>query len=95
MGLGEESLTVFISGTVVGMSVVGVFDSDDHVSQETLSDEVSVLTCYKSKLLMMGNLHRVTNHSIEGSGPQSAPSHWSCDEVKHHGETHAREKWLT
>lgn len=43
-GLTEESLTVLILGTFIGMMVVGILDAEVHMSQETLSDEVSVIS---------------------------------------------------
>lgn len=44
LGLTEESLIVFILGTFIGMMVVGFLDAEVHISQETLSDEVSVIS---------------------------------------------------
>lgn len=44
LGLTEESLIVFILGTFIGMMVVGFLDAEVHISQETLSDVVSVIS---------------------------------------------------
>lgn len=44
LGLTEESLIVFILGTFIGMMVVGTLDAEVHMAQETLSDEVSVIS---------------------------------------------------
>lgn len=47
LGLMEEGLIVFVLGTFMGTLVVGILDAEDHMSQETLSDEVNMLTsCY-------------------------------------------------
>lgn len=44
LGLTEESLIVFILGTFIGMMVVRILDAEVHMLQETLSDEVSVIS---------------------------------------------------
>lgn len=44
LGVTEESLIVFILGTFIGMVVVGILDAEVHMPQETLSDEVSVIS---------------------------------------------------
>lgn len=44
LGLTEKSLIVFILGTFIGMMVVEILGAEVHMSQETLSDEVSVIS---------------------------------------------------
>lgn len=44
LGLTEESLFAFILGTFIGMMVVGILGAEVHMPQETLSNEVSVIS---------------------------------------------------